>query len=147
MKEPLLVFVSLLFAVRLLGEPPLSGSTARSSLPSEVTISPMMSPYPQLNLTLEQNAATRKIDKEGRRGIGLALAHLHTAREALEIALLTDPRDEASIQEKSAAVGKAVGEITVREALHDARFLQILTPGQLLQCQRISHALQRQRRQ
>lgn len=107
----------------------------------------MMSPYPQLNLTPEQYAATRKIDKEGRRGIGLALAHLHIAREALEITLLTDPRDEASIQEKSAAVGKAVGEITVQEALHDARFLQILTPGQLLQCQRISHALQRQRPQ
>jgi Spy/CpxP family protein refolding chaperone len=147
MKERILVFASLLLGAHLFGEPPISKSTARISLPSEVTISPLMNPFPQLNLTPEQTAEARKIDKEGRRGIALALAHLRTVREALDIALLTNPRDGAGIHEKSAAVGKAVGEITVQEALNEARFLQILTPVQLLQCQRISSALQRRRPQ
>jgi Spy/CpxP family protein refolding chaperone len=125
----------------LLGQSLFATSIEMGSSSSEQTVSRVLNPFPGLNLTAEQLASLRKMDKENRRRIALALAYVHTAREDLESVILTEPADEATIYEKSAAVGKAVGEFTALEAVHDARFLQLLTPGQRRVCRKLSRSL------
>jgi Spy/CpxP family protein refolding chaperone len=123
---------------------PVSTSIENVDFSSEQTVSRVMDPYPELKLTAEQRAIKTMMDKEDQRGIALALAQVHATREDLQSLLLSNPADEAAIYEKSAAVGKAVGEFTAREAIHDARFLQLLTPGQRQRCRKISSSLKRE---
>jgi Spy/CpxP family protein refolding chaperone len=106
--------IDLIVTSILLGQSLFATSIEMGSSSSEQTVSRVLNPFPGLNLTAEQLASLRKMDKEDRRGIALALAYVHTAREDLESVILTEPADEATIYEKSAAVGKAVG-------IHSAR--------------------------
>jgi Spy/CpxP family protein refolding chaperone len=140
-----LIVSGILLAQSLFVQTPVATSAEEEGgFSSEPTVSRVLDPYPGLKLTAEQRASKRTMDKEDRRGIALALAQVHAAREDLESLILTDPADEATIYEKSAAVGKAVGELTARAAVHDARFLQLLTPGQRQWCRKISSSLKRE---
>jgi Spy/CpxP family protein refolding chaperone len=139
-----LIVTGILLAQSLFAQTPVSTSIEKGGSSSEQTVSRVMDPFPELHLTAEQRASKRKMDKEDRRGIALALAYVHTAREDLESVILSDQADEATIYEKSAAVGKAVGEFTAREAIHDARFFQLLTPWQRQTCRKISSSLKRE---
>ena len=138
------IVTGVLLGQSLFLQTPVSTSVEKSGLSSEQTVSRVMNPYPELNLTAQQLSRKRKMDKEDRRGIAVALARVHATREDLESVILTDPADEATIHEKSAAVGKAVVEFTEREAIHDARFLQLLTPEQRRACRKISSSIKRE---
>jgi Spy/CpxP family protein refolding chaperone len=139
-----LIVTGVLLWQSLYAQTPVSTSIDKGGSSSEQRVSRVMNPYPELKLTAEQRAGKRMMDKEDRRAIALALANVHATREDLESLLLTDPADEATIHEKSAAVGNAVGEFTALEAVHDARFFQLLTPGQRQRCREISSSLKRE---
>ena len=85
-----LIVTGILLGQSLLAQSPLSTSIKRGGLSSEQVVRRVMDPYPELNLTAEQLASKRKIDKEDRRGIALALAHVHATRKDLESVILTD---------------------------------------------------------
>jgi Spy/CpxP family protein refolding chaperone len=132
----ILMFVGVVLVGSVVAETPAPKGIGKNDPISGLTISRVMNPFSERDLTSEQQVERRKINKQDRRGIALALAHVHIAREDLEQAILNNPRDETSTRQKSAVVGNAVAELTTLKALHDARLLQILTPEQLRKFQR-----------
>lgn len=84
----------------------------------------------QLNLTDAQRQQVREILQSSQLDFRAVMRNYLAARKELKDAIRANPDDEDTIRARSAQVGSAMTEVTVKRAQLRSQITKVLTPGQ-----------------
>jgi periplasmic protein CpxP/Spy len=84
----------------------------------------------QLNLTDAQRQQVREILQSSQLDFRAVMRNCLAARKELKDAIRANPDDEDTIRARSAQVGSAMTEVTVKRAQLRSQITKVLTPGQ-----------------